>query len=118
MNPSVSRILRRDKPPIMPTLGMVQGGELVTVRATARVKGAHNIMPQAFRSLTQQLEKLRNSRFDTTEDLESFSQKFDEGVKKVFSISNSTSDQYVKFGSPRDNDLSCGIRAGRLALTG
>ena len=61
---------------------------------------------------------MRNSKFNNAEDLASFSQRFDEGVKKVFSTSNSTSDQYVRFGSPRDNDLSCGIRAGRLTLTG
>ena len=63
-------------------------------------------------------EKLQRSRFNTPEDLASFSQRFDEGVKKVFSTSNSTSDHYVRFGSPRDNDPSYGIRAGRLTLTG
>jgi len=50
--------------------------------------------------------------------LAAFSQRFDEGVKKVFSMSNSHTDQYVRFGSPRDNDLNYGIRAGRLTLTG
>jgi len=69
-------------------------------------------------SLNQQPEKLKYSKFNTPEDLGAFSQRFDEGVKKVFSISNSNTDQYVKFGSPRDNDPNCGIRAGRLTLTG
>ena len=63
-----------------------------------------------------QPEKLRGSRFDTPEDLAAFSQKFDEGVKRVFS--NEEAPQYVKFGSPRDNDPRCGIKAGRLTLDG
>jgi len=61
---------------------------------------------------------LKDSKFNTPEDLAAFSEKFDEGVKKVFSISNGHVDQYVKFGSPRDHDTKCGIKAGRLALTG
>ena len=60
--------------------------------------------------------KLRGSKFDTPEDLDVFAQKFDEGVKRVFS--NDQAPQYVKFGSLRDNDANRGIRAGRLALTG
>jgi hypothetical protein len=44
------------------------------------------------------------------------SQKFDEGVKRVFS--NDQAAQYVKFGLSRDNDPRCGIKAGRLTLTG
>jgi hypothetical protein len=62
------------------------------------------------------LEKLRGSKFNTPEDLAAFSQRFDEGVKRVFS--NDQGAQYVKFGSPRDNDPKCGIKAGRLTLTG
>ena len=69
-------------------------------------------------SLNPQLEKLKYSKFNTPEDLASFSQRFDEGVKKTFSMSNSHADQHVKFGSVRDNDPSCGVKAGRLALTG
>jgi len=48
--------------------------------------------------------------------LAAFSQKFDEGVKRLFS--NEEGPQYVKFGSPRDNDPRCGIKAGRLTLDG
>jgi len=59
---------------------------------------------------------LKGSKFDTPEDLDAFSQKFDEGVKRVFSKVQPP--QYVKFGSPRDNDPDYGIKAGRLALTG
>jgi len=59
---------------------------------------------------------LEGSKFNTPEDLAMFSQRFDEGVKKVFS--NNQAPQYVKFGSLRDNDPEYGIKAGRLMLTG
>ena len=59
---------------------------------------------------------LAGSKFNTSENIEAFSQRFDEGLKKVFS--NNQGAQYVKFGSPRDNDPSYGIRAGRLTLAG
>ena len=67
-------------------------------------------------SLSPQPEKLRGSKFDTSEDLAAFAQRFDEGVKRVFSKDQGV--QYVKFGSPRDNDHNCEIKAGRLTLTG
>ena len=70
------------------------------------------------RWLNQQAEKLKDSKFNSPEDIASFSQKFDEGVKKVFSTSNRHAVQYIKFGSPRDNEPDVGIKAGRLALTG
>jgi len=73
-----------------------------------------NLLPN--RLLKPQPEKLRGSRFNTPEDLDAFSQKFDEGVKRVFSSDQAA--QHVKFGSLRDSDPDCGIRAGRLALTG
>ena len=73
---------------------------------------------QTCQSLTRRLEKLKFSKYDTPEDLAAFSQRFDEGVKKVFSVLNSTSDQYVRFISPRDNDPKYEIRAGRLTLKG
>ena len=60
--------------------------------------------------------KLRGSKFDTPEDLDVFSQRFDEGVKRVFSKDQAT--QYVKVGSLRENDPDCGIKARRLMLTG
>ena len=72
----------------------------------------------AGRSLNPQSEKLKHSKFNTPEDLAAFSQKFDEGLKKVFSTSNSHVDQYIKFGSLRDNDPKYGVKAGKLALTG
>ena len=81
------------------------------------IKGAFDVL-LTDRSFNVESEKLKRSKFNTPDDLAAFSQKFDEGVKKVFSTSNSNADQYVKFGSPRDNDPKYGIRAGRLTLTG
>ena len=68
------------------------------------------------RPLSSQPEKLSNSKFNTPDDLGAFVQKFDEGVKKVFS--NDQAVQYVKFGHPRDNDPELRIKAGRLTLDG
>jgi len=73
--------------------------------------------PPTDRLLSTQPEELKYSKFNTPEDLASFSRKFDEGVKKIFSTSNSHTDQHVKFGSPRDNDPDYGIKAGRITLT-
>ncbi|KAF9783747.1 hypothetical protein BJ322DRAFT_877041 [Thelephora terrestris] len=78
---------------------LLHGGEFVTARAREMVS-----------------EKLRNSRFNTPEDIAAFAQKFDEGLKRVFSEDNGA--QFIKFGSPRDNDPVHGIKAGKLALTG
>lgn len=62
-------------------------------------------------------EKLQQSeKFNTPEDISNFAQKFDEGLKRVFT--DDSSSQFVKFGSPRDNDPKFGIKAGRLSLTG
>ena len=61
-------------------------------------------------------ESWSGSRFKTSENIEAFSQRFDEGLKRVFSDNKGT--QYVKFGSVKENDPSYGIKAGRLALTG
>jgi hypothetical protein len=76
----------------------------------------HSNVPPKDQVLNSGLEKLRGSKFNTPEDLAAFSQRFDEGVKRVFS--NDQGAQYIKFGSPRDNDHNCGIKAGRLTLTG
>jgi len=63
-----------------------------------------------------QLEKLKPSKFNTSEDLLAFTQTFDEGLKRVFSDDRGS--QYVKFGSSRDNDPKHGIKLGKLMLTG
>lgn len=43
-------------------------------------------------------------------------QKFDEGLKRVFSDESAT--HYIKFGSPRDNDPKYGVKVGKLTLMG
>jgi hypothetical protein len=59
---------------------------------------------------------LKGSKFNTPEDIAAFAQKFDEGLKRVFSDDKGI--QKVKFGSPRDNDPRVGIKSGSLMLTG
>ena len=59
---------------------------------------------------------LQGSKFNNPDHLDAFSQRFDEGVKRVFS--DNLKSQYVKFGTSKDNDPSFGIKAGRLMLTG
>ena len=61
-------------------------------------------------------EKLKQSKFNTPEDIAAFAQKFDEGAKTEFSDDKVM--QYIKFGSPRDNDPNHGIKKGKLTLTG
>ena len=61
-------------------------------------------------------EILKNSKFNTPEDTAAFAQKFDEGLKRIFSGDNGA--QFIKFGSPRDNDPAHGIKAGKLTLAG
>ena len=61
-------------------------------------------------------ERLKDSTFSTPEDIASFTQKFDEGLKRVFSDDKGA--KFIKFGSPRDNDPKYGIKSGKLALTG
>jgi len=78
---------------------LLQGGQFVTARAREMVS-----------------QQLKGSKFDTPEDIASFAQKFDEGLRIVFSDDNSA--QYVKFGSVRDNDPKRGVKAGKLMLTG
>lgn len=62
------------------------------------------------------LEQLKKSTFNTPEDVNSFSQRFDDGLKKVFF--DDTGTKYVKFGGLRDHDPQHGIKGGKLALTG
>jgi len=69
-------------------------------------------------SLNPRPEQLEHSKFNTPEDLAAFSQRFDEGVKKTFSVSNSPEDQHVESSPPRDNDPNCEIKTWKLRLTG
>ena len=65
-----------------------------------------------------QPEKLRDSKFGKPKYLEAFSKRFDDSLKKVFPISDSREDQFVKIGAIDKNDSSCGISRGLLKLTG
>jgi len=67
-------------------------------------------------SLNPQPEKLKDSKFDAPEYLAAFAQGFNEGLKTLFSDDQAS--QYVRFGSPRDNDAKCGVKNGKLTLTG
>ena len=117
MNLSVSRLNGHGRflRSIVSILGLLQGGEFVTARARATIQGASGVS-LIDPPLNPQPERLKGSRFTTPEDLGAFAQKFDEGVKRLFSSDQAT--QYVKFGGPRDNDPGYGVRAGRLTLTG
>ena len=119
MNPSVSRICRdsRLSRSIISVVGLIQGGELVTARARAMVRGM--FQHHTHRSTAQpQLERWKRTRFDNPRDLEMFSRKFDEEVKKVLPASNSRANQYVQFSSSKDNYPDCGISRGKLTFTG
>ena len=75
-----------------------------------------SVIPPVDRSLNPQSGTLKGSKLNTPETLEAFSQRFDGGMKKVFS--NNQAPQYIKLGSTKDIDSKRGIKAGRLTLTG
>jgi hypothetical protein len=105
--------------PIVETLGpkgLLQGGGFVTARAREMVTGKFNCYSFVPPLAQLRPEKLKGSKFDTSEDIAAFVQKFDEGLKRVFSDDKGV--HYVKFGSPRDNDPGFGIQKGKLTLTG
>ena len=60
--------------------------------------------------------RFKNSEFDNEQDLVAFTESFDTGLKAIFS--DSSKPQFVKFGSPRDTDTSCGVKSGKLILQG
>lgn len=96
--------------------GLLQGGEFVTARAREVASGMFFPFFSVLFPSQPRPERLRKSKFNTPEDVAAFAQKFDEGTKRVFS--NDEGVQYIKFGSPRDNDPKHGIKAGKLMLTG
>jgi len=61
--------------------------------------------------------RLKGSRFGTKQDLAAFTESFDTGLKETFSDSTKPH-EFVKFGSLRDNDTHCGVKSGKLSLTG
>ena len=62
------------------------------------------------------LARFKNSIFDSEHDLAVFTESFDIGLRVVFSDSSKT--QFVRFGSPQDNDARCGVKGGKLSLPG
>ena len=60
--------------------------------------------------------KFKNSKFDNQQDLAAFAWSFDTGLKVCFSDNSKL--QFVKFGSLRDNDTNCGVKFGKLCLSG
>ena len=66
--------------------------------------------------LTGAAEKLKNSKYGTSDALDHITKRFDETTKRLFRDSKEL--QFVPFGSPLDKDLSVGIRGGQLKLTG
>jgi hypothetical protein len=104
--------------PVAQTLpqGLLQGGEFVTARAREMVSGTFKHRSSVNLLTETQPEKLKKSKFNTPEDIGAFAQKFDEGLKRIFSDDSGA--QFIKFGSPRDNDPGHGVKAGKLSLTG
>lgn len=63
-----------------------------------------------------QSEKLKTSKYGTSDSIDHITKRFDETTKRLFRDKNDI--QWVPFGSPLDKDLSVGIRGGSLKLTG
>ncbi|KAH7912819.1 hypothetical protein BJ138DRAFT_733334 [Hygrophoropsis aurantiaca] len=61
-------------------------------------------------------EKLRNSKYGTSDALDHITKRFDETTKRLFRDKKDL--QFIPFGSPLDKDLAVGIRGGQLKLTG
>jgi len=97
------------------TSGFYEGAEIVTARARAYAEGKLEIIYGAcFLNLSP--ARFKNSKFDNEQDIAAFTECFDAGLKAIFS--DSSKPQFVKFGSPRDNDESCGVKGGKLTLQG
>ena len=60
--------------------------------------------------------RLKGSKFDNKEDLKALTESFDSGLKSTFS--DNAKQQYIKFGSPRDKNLSCGVKDGKFSVLG
>jgi len=89
----------------------------VTARARDYAEGKVDIIScLSPRLILPRLGKLKGSRFGNKQDLAAFTESFDTGLKESFS--DSTKAQFVKFGSPRDNDTRCSVKSGKLSLAG
>jgi len=90
----------------------------VTARAQDYAEGElENYCLHPFpRFIFSPLARFKDSKFDNKDDLAAFAGAFDTGLKATFSDNGKL--QFVKFGSPRDNDTRCGVRGGRFSLPG
>ncbi|KAJ7227269.1 hypothetical protein GGX14DRAFT_347749 [Mycena pura] len=61
-------------------------------------------------------EKLRHSKYGSSESVEHITKRFDETTKRLFRDDHSL--QFISFGSPLDKDPAVGIRGGKLKLAG
>ncbi|TFK70334.1 hypothetical protein BDN72DRAFT_870392 [Pluteus cervinus] len=61
-------------------------------------------------------EKLKGSKYGTSDTLDHITRKFDESTKRLFRDAGAV--QYILFGSPLDKDPALGIRNGQLKLMG
>ncbi|KAE9394398.1 hypothetical protein BT96DRAFT_958796 [Gymnopus androsaceus JB14] len=61
-------------------------------------------------------EKLKNSKYGTSDAVDHITKRFDETTKRLFR--DQRDPQFILFGSPLDKDLSVGIRNGQLRLSG
>ena len=69
-----------------------------------------------FRSFLSPTAKLKGSKFCSKEDLDTFTECFDKGLKTNFS--DDRKPKFVKFVSARENDSRCDIKGGKLTLQG
>ena len=60
--------------------------------------------------------RFKGSKFDNKQDIEALAGSFDAGLKTTFS--DNTKQQYIKFGSPRDNNVGCGVKNGKFSVSG
>lgn len=61
-------------------------------------------------------EKLKGSKYGTSDSIDHITKRFDETTKRLFRDKKDL--QFVPFGSPLDKDLPAGIRGGQLKLDG
>ncbi|KAG2128061.1 hypothetical protein BD769DRAFT_1356651 [Suillus cothurnatus] len=61
-------------------------------------------------------EKLKGSKYGTSDSIDHITKRFDETTKRLFRDKKDL--QFVPFGSPLDKDFSVGIRGGQLKLEG
>jgi len=59
---------------------------------------------------------MNSLKFNNEQDLETFTESFDTGLKTNFS--GSSKPQFVKFASPRETEASCGVKGGKFILEG